>query len=66
MRFPVGVFVFLFYAVLSGLTLRKAVGHWAAGQDDLGFWFTVVAVLLGIAGTGALVGSRIHSRPTEP
>lgn len=65
MRFPVGLIVFLLYAVLSGLTFRKAWGHWAVGQEDLGFWFTVVAILLGIAGTGALVGWWIHSRPTE-
>ena len=33
------------------------------GQDDVAFWWTVIAGLLAIAGLGALVGTTIHHLP---
>ena len=32
---------------------------------DVGFWWTVIAVLLAIAATGALVGTWIHTQPGQ-
>ena len=33
----------------------------AAGQPDVGFWWSVIAGLLAIAALGALIGTTIHS-----
>ena len=43
--------------------LRNGQAGWAAGHSDLGFWWTVIAALLAIAGAGALIGTYLHTRP---
>lgn len=44
-----------------GAYSRGAAGG-AAGQEDVAFWWTVIAALLGIAALGALVGTTLHTR----
>ena len=44
---------------------RNASLGWDAGHSDLGFWWTVIAGLLAIAGFSALIGTWIHTRPSE-
>lgn len=34
----------------------------ALGQDDVGFWWSVIGTILAIAAMGALVGTTIHTR----
>jgi hypothetical protein len=63
MKLIIGLVIGAFYLGLSALTYRHASGGWAAGHSDLGFWWSVIASLLAIAGLGAIVGSWIHARP---
>jgi hypothetical protein len=65
MKLIIGIVIGLLYLVLSGLAFRSSGAGWNAGHGDLGFWWAVIASLLGIAGLGALLGSWIHTRPQE-
>lgn len=47
-----------------GAYQNSAAGR-SAGQEDVGFWWLVIAGLLTIAALGALIGTTIHSRPSE-
>jgi mono/diheme cytochrome c family protein len=44
---------------------RSASAGWDAGHSDLGFWWAVIAGLLAITGLSALIGTWIHTRPSE-
>ena len=50
---------------MSILAFRNSSAGWDAGHSDLGFWWTVIAGLLAIAGLGALIGTWIHTQPTN-
>lgn len=65
MKFLVGIVIGVIYAVLVGLALNQSAQGWQAGQADLGFWWTVIGTLLGIAGLGAVIGTWLHTRPAE-
>ena len=65
MKRIIGIVIGVFYAVLAGLALRTSSGGWAAGHGDLGLWWAVIGTLLGIAGLGAVLGSWVHTRPSE-
>jgi hypothetical protein len=65
MKLIIGVLIAAAYAVLSGLAFRASQGGWAQGQSDLGFWWAVIGTLLGIAGTGALIGTWKHTRTAQ-
>jgi hypothetical protein len=66
MKRIVGIAIGLLYVLLSTLAFVTSRGGWQAGHQDLGFWWGVVGTLLGIAALGAIVGTWIHTRPTEP
>jgi mannose/fructose/N-acetylgalactosamine-specific phosphotransferase system component IID len=53
------------WIVFTFMALRSASAGAAAGQPDAQFWYTIVAVLLGIAATGASVGTLRHT-PSGP
>lgn len=65
MKFIVGIVIGVLYAILVALALAKSSLGWQAGHADLGFWWGVIGVLLGIAGLGAVIGSWLHTRPSE-
>ena len=65
MKLIAGILIGVFYAALCALALRHSSGSWEVGHSDLGFWWAVIGVLLGVAGMGALIGSWIHTRPSE-
>jgi len=65
MKFIVGIVLGVFYAVLVALALGQSSGGWQAGHSDLGFWWAVIGALLGVAGSGAVVGTWLHTRPSE-
>ena len=50
---------------LAFLAFRSASNGWANGMPDWGFWWSVVASLLSIAGIGALVGTYITARESR-
>jgi len=50
---------------LAYLAFQNASAGRAAGQDDVGFWWTVITGLLAIAALGALVGTTLHSRSDD-
>ena len=47
---------------LAAGAARTAFLGWGGGHSDVGFWWTVIASLLGVAALGALVGTAIHAR----
>lgn len=57
-----GYLVGIVWLVLAWGAYGTASAGRAAGQADVGFWWTVIAVLLTIAALGALVGTTIHAR----
>ena len=65
MKSIVGVVLGVFYAVLVGLALTQSSGAWQAGNADLGFWWAVIGTILGVAGFGAVIGTWLHTRPSE-
>lgn len=65
MKLIIGVIFGVFYAVLAGLAFKTSRAGWAGGHPDLGFWWAVIGTLLSIAGLGALIGTWLHTRPSE-
>ena len=57
MKRIVGVVAGLGLLLLAVLSYRNASGGWAEGHSDIGFWWTVIGSLLGIAGLSAVVGT---------
>ncbi len=51
--------------VLAGFTFQDSATGWSEGHSDIGFWWAVITVLLTIAGCGAVIGTWIHTQPTE-
>lgn len=54
----------IYLGIAFGAFFRASAG-WSAGYNDLGFWWTVIAVILAIAAGGALIGTWIHTRRAE-
>jgi len=65
MKAIVGIVLGVFYAVLVGLAFNQSAGAWRVGNADLGFWWAVIGTILGVAGSGAVIGTWIHTRPSE-
>ena len=65
MKFLIGIVLGVIYATLAGLALTQSSGAWQAGHVDLGFWWAVIGIILAVAGSGAVLGSWIHTRPVE-
>jgi ABC-type multidrug transport system permease subunit len=64
MKRIMGMGVGVLYLGLAFGALTRANGGWATNYNDIGFWWTVIAVILAIAGIGALVGTWIHTQET--
>ncbi|MEE2847056.1 MAG: c-type cytochrome [Gemmatimonadota bacterium] len=60
-----GMGVGLAWLGMAAAAYRSASLGWAAGHSDLGFWWTVIAALMAIAGLGAMIGTFIHTRPRD-
>jgi hypothetical protein len=52
-----GLAVTAVWLVFTLMAFRSASQGWDAGQVDVGFWWTVTGVLLGLATLVALVGT---------
>jgi hypothetical protein len=60
-----GMGVGLAWLGMAAAAYRSASLGWAAGHSDLGFWWTVIAALMAIAGLGAMIGTFIHTQPRD-
>lgn len=65
MKRIVGFAIGVFYFVLVFLAFGQASQGHQVGHADLGFWWSVIGSLLAIAGTGAVIGTWLHTRPSE-
>ena len=65
MKSVLGVLAGLVLFALAFGAFRTASGGWSGGHPDQGFWWTVIASFLSIASVAAIVGTIVHSRPTE-
>ena len=63
MKRIIGIVIGLAYQVLAFAAFRRSLGGWEAGFSDIGLWWTVIALLLSVAGFGAIIGTWIHTRP---
>lgn len=61
----IGMGIGVLYLGVAFGALQWANNGWATGYEDVGFWWTVIAVILTIAATGALIGTWIHTQPRE-
>jgi len=61
MKRILGMGVGVVYLGIAFGAFSRASAGWASGHEDLGFWWTVIAVVLAIAAGGALVGTWIHT-----
>lgn len=61
MKRILGMGVGVLYLVIAYGAYSRARAGMDAGQGDIGFWWTVIAVLLTIAALGALIGTWIHT-----
>ena len=62
------IFGYLVGIVWLGLAFgafQNASAGRVAGQEDVGFWWTVIAGILTVAAVGALVGTTIHARSDQ-
>ncbi len=64
MKRVVGVAIGIVYLGIATVTLMYSTGSWREGHADIGFWFTVIAVFLVVAGLGAIIGTWLHT--SEP
>lgn len=65
MKRIIGLAIGIGYLGIALGALQKANDGWRSGYADLGFWWTVIAVILAIAAGGALIGTWLHTRETE-
>ena len=65
MKRILGMGIGVVYLGLAFGALTRANGGWATGYSDIGFWWTVIAVILAIGAGGAIIGTWLHTRPTE-
>jgi hypothetical protein len=60
-----GLIIGVVYLLIAMGAFKASIEGWAGGHSDLGFWWTVIGVLLSIAGFGALIGTWIHAWADE-
>jgi len=65
MKLLIGVVIGIGYGILVVLAFMTSQGAWQAGSSDLGFWWAVIGCILAVAGSGAVVGSWLHTRQAE-
>ena len=61
MKKHAGLIIGVLYLIIAMGAFKNGMAGWQGGHSDLGFWWTVIACLLTIAGLGALVGTWIHA-----
>ena len=61
----IGMAIGVIWLGMAFISLTRANDGWATGYEDVGFWWTVIAVILTIAATGAIVGTWIHTQPRK-
>lgn len=65
MKRIVGFVIGVVWLGLAFLALRRALGGWERGWDDVGLWWAIIATLLAIAAMSALIGTWLHTRTGE-
>lgn len=61
MKRSIGLIIGVIYIFIAFGAYKTGMAGWTAGHADLGFWWTVIGILLTIAGLGALMGTWIHA-----
>ncbi len=64
MKRVVGVAIGIGYLGIALVALMYSTASWREGHADIGFWFTVIAGFLAVAGLGAIIGTWLHT--SEP
>ncbi len=51
--------------VLAVFAWFDSAAGWSDGHSDIGFWWTVIATFLTIAGVSTLIGTWLHTQPVD-
>ena len=51
--------------VLAVFAWFDSAAGWSDGHSDIGFWWTVIASFLTIAGVSTLIGTWLHTQPVD-
>ena len=51
--------------VLAVFAWFDSAAGWSDGHSDIGFWWTVIASFLTIAGVSTLIGTWLHTQPID-
>lgn len=51
--------------VLALFAWFDSAAGWSDGHSDIGFWWTVIATFLTIAGVGTVIGTWLHTQPID-
>lgn len=62
MKRIIGIGIGILYLFIAAGALRTGATGRSAGQEDIAFWWTVIGVLLLVAGIAAFAGTLMHSR----
>lgn len=65
MKRVIGIAIGITLLGITAFTQIYAIAKWREGHADIGVWFTVIALLLAVAGFGAVIGTWIHTRETK-
>jgi len=65
MKRIIGMAIGLLYAGLAALAYNTSAQNRLLGNSDLGLWWAVIGILLGIAALGAFFGTLVHTRTAE-
>jgi len=57
-----GLVIGVIYIFIAFGAFRTGAHGWENGYPDLGLWWTVIGVILTVAGFAALVGTWIHTQ----
>lgn len=65
MKRVIGIAIGIAFLGIAAFTLNYSTANWRAGHADIGFWFSVIAGFLAIAGLGAIIGTWLHTSETK-
>ena len=61
MKKYIGLIIGVVLLLFAFAAYRYGLDGWGAGHGELGLWWTVIGVLLTMAGLSAIVGTWIHA-----
>lgn len=61
----IGIVICLGVGLLATIAFQTAATGRVEGHPDVGFWWTIIGILLTVASVGGIIGTWIHTRQEE-